>query len=132
MSDPTYHTAARKQLLFLAGSIKTPPFSATARREAGHLLERLQDGEALSLPHSRPLPSLGPRCHELRVNDVESTWRILYRVDPDVVLVGEVFPKKTRTIPRRVLETCKRRFALYDERMQKGRDKYGPGKAART
>ena len=121
MSNPTYYPTLRKQLLFLAGSIKTPPFSVAARKEAGHLLERLQDGEALSLPHSRPLPSLGPRCHELRVNDVEVTWRILYRVDPDVVLVGEVFPKKNRTIPKRVLETCKRRFALYDEWVRRGR-----------
>lgn len=90
-----------------------------ARIAAGRLLEQLQRGEELSLPHSRPLPSLGPRCHELRVNDADVTWRIIYRIDPDVILVAEVFPKKTPRIPRRILETCRKRFALYDERMRK-------------
>jgi phage-related protein len=91
------------------------------RREAGNLLERLQNGENLSLPHSRPLPSLGARCHELRVNDGDVTWRVVYRVDPDAVLVAAVFPKKTRRVPKRILEACRGRFAVYDERMRKAR-----------
>jgi phage-related protein len=121
MSDPTYHSSTRKPLVFLADSIKSPPFSVHARIEAGRLLERLQRGEDLSLPHSRLLPSLGSRCHELRVNDADLTWRIIHRIDPDVVLVAAVFPKKTRRIPQRILETCRGRFALYDERMRRGR-----------
>jgi phage-related protein len=67
------------------------------------------------------LPSLRPRCHELRVNDEDVTWRIIHRIDPDTVLVAAVFPKKTRRIPQRILETCRGRFALYDERMRRGR-----------
>jgi len=121
MSDPTYSPTIRKDVVFLGGRIKSPPFSGQARLEAGHLLERLQRGEDLSLPHSRPLPSLGARCHELRVNDEDVTWRIIYRIDPEVILVGEVFPKKTRRIPTRILETCRRRFALHDQRMRKRR-----------
>ncbi|MFL5381926.1 MAG: type II toxin-antitoxin system RelE/ParE family toxin [Longimicrobiaceae bacterium] len=121
MSDSTYSPTTRKDVVFLGGRIKSPPFSLQARLEAGHLLERLQRGEDLSLPHSRPLPSLGPRCHELRVNDENVTWRIIHRVDPEAILVGDVFPKKTRTIPKRILEACRRRFALHDERMRKAR-----------
>lgn len=45
------------------------PFSITARMQAGYLLRRLQEGDSLSLPHSRPMPIIGPRCHELRVED---------------------------------------------------------------
>jgi hypothetical protein len=41
-----------KPLVWLHGEVKTPPFSADARIEAGVLLRRLQRGEKLSLPHS--------------------------------------------------------------------------------
>jgi len=71
-----------KPLAWLRGEIKTPPFSASARIEAGYLLRRVQQGEKLSLPQSRPMPAIGPRCHELRVRDRDHTWRIVYRVDP--------------------------------------------------
>jgi phage-related protein len=84
-----------RPLVWLHGQIKTPPFSAAARIEAGLLLRRLQRGELLSLPHSRPMPSIGPRCHELRIDDEKQTWRIMYRLDADAVVVTEVFGKKT-------------------------------------
>ena len=61
--------AADKPLVWLRGEVKTPPLSAAARLEAGTLLRRLQAGDKLSTPHSRPMPSIGPRCHELRVVD---------------------------------------------------------------
>lgn len=61
-----------KPLRWLHGEVKSPPFSPAARLEIGWLLRRLQQGEHLSLPHSRPLPSLGARCHELRVRDRDS------------------------------------------------------------
>jgi len=58
------------------------------------LLRRLQRGEHLSLPASRPMPIIGRRCHELRVVDADQTWRIIYRVDADAVVIAEVFSKK--------------------------------------
>jgi hypothetical protein len=58
-----------KALMILQGEIKTPPMSESARRETGFLLRRLQQGELLALPHSRPMPTIGTRCHELRIND---------------------------------------------------------------
>jgi len=103
-----------KPLVWLHGEIKTPPFSSQARIEAGYLLRRLQMGEKLSLPHSRPMPSIGARCHELRINDENKTWRIVYRVDRDAIVILEVFEKKTRTTPKEVIENCKRRIRLYD------------------
>jgi phage-related protein len=60
---------ADKPLVWLEGEIKTPPFSQAARMEAGYLLRKLQQGETLEMPHSRPMPSIGSRCHELRIND---------------------------------------------------------------
>lgn len=107
-------TPADKPLVWLHGEVKTPPFSASARLEAGVLLRRLQQGEKLGLPHSRPMPSIGPRCHELRIPDAEATWRIMYRLDPDAIVITEVFAKKTQATPRHVLVTCQRRLRQYD------------------
>lgn len=107
-------TSADKPLVWLHGEVKTPPFSATARLEAGVLLRRLQQGEKLSLPHSRPMPSIGPRCHELRIPDVDATWRILYRIDPDAIVITEVFAKKTQATPQHIIATCQRRLQQYD------------------
>ena len=103
-----------KPLVWLHGEVRTPPLTAAARVEAGLLLRRLQAGDVLGLPHSRPLAALGRGCHELRVVDEGATWRIVYRVDPDAVVVAEVFSKKTRTTPRRMLDTCRRRLRAYD------------------
>lgn len=86
-------------MAWLHGQIKTPPFSANARIETGVLLRRMQRGEVMSLPHSRPMPTVGSRCHELRIPDADSTWRIIYRVDTDAVIIAEVFAKKTEATP---------------------------------
>src|SRR5512143_585297 len=103
-----------KPLVWLHGGIKTPPLSSAARIEAGFLLRKVQTGEPLSLPHSRPMPSIGSRCHELRIDDQDKTWRIVYRIDSDAIVILEVFEKKTQKTPREVIENCKRRIRLYD------------------
>lgn len=104
-----------KPLVWLHGEVKTPPFSAAARLDVGVLLRRLQRGERLSMPQSRPLPRLGPRCHELRIQDAEAAWRLVYRVDADAIVIAAVFSKKTQATPRPVLEVCQRRLRAYDK-----------------
>jgi phage-related protein len=91
-----------------------PPLSRAARIEAGYLLRLLQQGEHVSMPHSRPMPSIAKHVHELRVRDEHATWRIVYRIDPDAVVILEVFAKKTPTTPHSVIDTCQRRLAAYD------------------
>lgn len=103
-----------KPLVWLHGEVKTPPFTTDARLEAGLLLRRLQKGEKIALPHSRPMPSIGARCHELRINDEDSIWRIMYRIDTDAIVILEVFKKKTTKTPKRVLDVCKLRLKVYD------------------
>jgi len=104
----------RRPLRILSGEIKTPPFTSAGRIEAGSLLRRLQEGESLGLPKSRPMPSIGPRVHELRVRDESHNWRIIYRIDPTVILVVDVFEKKTPKTPKVVIEACKKRLKKYD------------------
>jgi phage-related protein len=103
-----------KPLIWLHGEIKTPPMSSAARIEAGYLLRKLQMEEFVSLPHSRPMPSIGARCHELRIDDQNKTWRVVYRIDNDAIVILEVFEKKTQKTPQKVIENCKRRIQLYD------------------
>lgn len=107
--------SADKPLVWLEGEIKTPPFSQAARLEAGYLLRKLQQGEALGMPHSRPMPSIGSRCHELRINDESTTWRIIYRLDADAIVILEVFSKKSRATPKAVVNACKRRLKDYED-----------------
>ncbi len=103
-----------KPLVWLHGAVKTPPFSTDARLEAGMLLRQLQDGVHVGLPHSRPMPSIGTRCHELRIQDAGVTWRIVYRRDGDAVVILDVFHKKTRQTPKTVIDTCQQRLRDYD------------------
>ena len=103
-----------KPLVWLHGEIRTPPFSSSARIEAGVLLRRLQRGENLALPHSRPMPSMGARCHELRIRDENQTWRVIYRIDSDAIVILEVFSKKSRTTPKEVIDAAQRRYRAYD------------------
>jgi phage-related protein len=104
-----------KPLVWLHGEIKTPPLSARARLQAGYLLRRLQRGERLSMPESRPMVSIGPRCHELRIDEAGAAWRIFYRIDPEAVVILEVLKKKTQATPKSVIDVCRRRLADYDQ-----------------
>lgn len=124
MSHPTYSVEVsgnRKPVVWLHGEIKTPPFSREGRIEANTLLRRPQEGEALAMPLSRPMPSVGPRCHEVRIRAATKNWRIVYRVDADAVVIADVFPKKTARAPNQVIETCRRRLAIYDEAVKAAR-----------
>ena len=115
-------SANDKPLAWLHGEIKSPPFSEAARLEAGYLLRLLQRGESIGMPHSRPMPTIGARCHELRIQDKAQTWRIIYRIDNDAVVLVEVFSKKTGKTPKSTLELCQRRLKDYDnEAKQEGK-----------
>jgi len=105
-----------KEVVWLHGELKTPPMSKEARLEAGDLLRQLQWGETLGMPHSRRMSVIGSRCHELRVQDRDVTWRIMYRIDTTEIVIMEVFPKKTQTTPQSVIDNCKQRLAAYDGR----------------
>lgn len=105
----------RKPLIWLHGEIRTPPFSAGARVETGTLLRLLQEGESLGMPHSRPMASIGAGCHELRIRDENRSWRIVYRLDRDAIIIAGVFAKTTRQTAMHDIQECRRRLRLYDQ-----------------
>ena len=103
-----------KPLTWLGGEIHTPPLGQEARLMAGFLLRRLQQGEYLKMPHSRPMQTIGKRCHELRVRDKDLFWRIIYRIDHDAIVIVAVFAKKTASTPKRIINKSIERLAEYD------------------
>jgi phage-related protein len=104
-----------KPLVWLHGQVKSPPFSKAARLEAGFLLRKLQKGQMLEMPHSRAMPVIGERCHELRIVDADAMWRIFYRIDPDAIVILEVYAKKSRTTPRLIIAKVRKRLREYDD-----------------
>lgn len=116
-----------KPLVWLRGHVKTPPFSPDARVEAGFLLRRLQRGEGLGLPQSRPMPGIGEGCHELRIIDGRLSWRIMYHIARDAIVILDVFAKKTATTPTGIVVGCQKRLAAF----QKASAKKGAERARR-
>jgi phage-related protein len=60
------------------------------------------------------MPTIGARCHELRIVDRTKSWRIIYRVDTDAIVIVDVFEKKTQKTPKDVLDRCRKRLKTYD------------------
>ncbi len=102
-----------KPLVWLKGEVKTPPFSSKARLEIGFLLRKLQGGKTLSMPISRPMPTIGSNCHELRINDEKKTWRIVYFIDDEAIVILDIFEKTSNKTPKKVIELCQKRLRQY-------------------
>ena len=95
------HRAALKALQ------KFPSDVLFRAKEAFAFLER---GEQLSMPLSRPMPSVWPGCHELRMSDRHGTYRIFYVLIAKVtIFVPHCFQKKTPKTPLNEIELAKRR-----------------------
>jgi phage-related protein len=65
------------------------------------------------MPHSRPMPSIGVGCHELRIRDENQNWRIVYFIDTKAIVVLDIFGKKTQTTPENIVDQCKKRLMKY-------------------
>ncbi len=116
MSERIYdeHDGSERPLVWMHGEVRTPPMSVRARARIGILLRQLQFGGSLGMPQSRPMPSVGARCHELRVTDGRVSWRLIYRLDRDTVVMLDVFRKRTAETPQAVIEACRGRLRRYE------------------
>jgi len=43
------------------------------------------------------------------------TWRIIYRLDADAVVILEVFAKMTAQTPQEIIAACRARLREYDD-----------------
>lgn len=109
-----------KPLVPLHGELKTPPMSHNARVRAGFFLRFVQLGEMIEFPNSRPMPSVGNGCHELRLSDTAGEWRVIYAIEDEAILILDVFQKKTNKTPKATIDNCKRRLARY--RAEEGKE----------
>ncbi len=66
------------------------------------------------MPHSRLMPSIGKRCHEIRARDAKALWRIVYRIDPDAIVLAGVLDKDTSKTPKSFIAICQARLMAYD------------------
>ena len=106
-----------KPLVWMKSEIKTPPFSLKARIQTGVLIRRIQQGEIPDMPHSRPMPKIGAKCHELRINDERKkvTRRIIYHISHVAIVILDEFEKKTDKTPQYIINRCKKRLKVFYE-----------------
>ena len=104
-----------KPVVIFRADVPDPKMDVPTAEAINDLLRRLRSGEKLSLPHSRPMPSIGRRCHELRLSESNGIWRVFYRIDPDSIVVVHVLWKTTQQTPKSDINLCKSRFKQYDD-----------------
>ncbi len=75
-------------------------FPEEVRRELGKAIFDLQKGEKLTMPLSRPMPSVETGVEELRLKDRSGIYRVFYftRME-DRILIFHAFVKKTQKAP---------------------------------
>lgn len=96
-----FSRACRKEIEALPVEIRT---------DVSEAMSRLDAGEQLSMPLSRPMPEVGRGVHELRLNSLRGGYRVLYVLRPGVVGVLHAFKKTTRSTPTRSLELARKRL----------------------
>ena len=55
----------------------------------------------------------------LDYDDENLTWRIIYRIYTDAILILEVFEKKTNKTPKSIIDICKQRIRRYEADIKK-------------
>lgn len=86
-------------------------FPEEIRADLADALARLQEGHMLSMPLSRPMPSIGRSVHELRFRDRSGVYRVIYYfAGTGMIYVLHAFKKKTRETPWQSLQIAKKRL----------------------
>jgi phage-related protein len=65
------------------------------------------------------LPDISAGCHELRIIDGSASWRIVYHIAADAIVILEVFARKTARMPRRILTDCRQRLSAFEKACKK-------------
>lgn len=84
-------------------------FPLTARREAGHQLDQVQNGCA---PDDwKPMPTIGQGVREIRIRDAVGAFRVIYLAKlADAVYVLHCFQKKTEKTAKGDLDLAAKRY----------------------
>lgn len=81
------------------------------RGDLADALALLEEGCLLSMPLSRPMPSIGRGVHELRLRDRSGVYRVVYwiQMEQKIYLI-HAFSKKSQKTPTRAIELCRKRI----------------------
>lgn len=86
-------------------------FPDEIKRAMGEAILKLQYGVTLTMPLSRPMPSVASGVAELRVKDRSGVYRTFYYARrQEGVLILHAFVKKTQTTPDREIALARRRL----------------------
>jgi phage-related protein len=82
------------------------------KEDLADALARLEAGVTLSMPLSRPMPSIGPRVHELRFRDRSGIYRVIYffATASGIIHLLCAFKKTTQKTEQRHIELAKKRL----------------------
>ncbi len=81
------------------------------RGELADVIARLERGHMLSMPLSRPMPSIGSGIHELRFRDKSGIYRTIYWLaGKGSIYLLHAFQKKTQKTPPQNIEIAKDRL----------------------
>lgn len=86
-------------------------FPKEARVRLGRELFRLQLGEQIAMPNSRPMPTVAAGVSELRIKSADGIFRVFYyTASSRGVLVFHAFVKKTQRTPALEIELSRKRL----------------------
>jgi phage-related protein len=86
-------------------------FSKSAKMELGKYIFQLQHGQTLTMPASRPMPSIALGASELRVKDSAGIYRVFYYLKvKGKILIFHAFTKKTEKTPGNEISVAKERL----------------------
>lgn len=100
MKDVIWHTKALEEIR---------KFPEEVKRDLGYLIHRLQLGETITLPYSRPFRSVEIGVNELRVKDSSGAYRVFYFLKTQKgILIFHAFKKKTQKTPNKEIVIAKK------------------------
>lgn len=84
-------------------------FPASARREAGYQLDKVQNGEPPA--DWKPMAAVGQGVQEIRIRDEAGAFRVIYVAKfVDAVYVLHCFQKKTQATSKADLDLAEKRY----------------------
>ena len=88
-------------------------FPKSVREKLGSDLRRLQLGKVPL--DSKPMKTIGPGVRELRAQDRNNQYRIMYTVQSRIgIVVLHSFAKKSRVTPRSDIDLARKRLRAFD------------------
>lgn len=99
-----------KALVFRGDSLDDlRQFPATAMREAGYQLDKVQNG--IEPTDWKPMPTVGRGVNEIRIRDDAGAFRVIYLAKlAEAVYVLHCFQKKTEQTSPKDIELARKRY----------------------